>query len=177
MTPVPEPDPGRFFAVNAHPYARHAHQVAGHTAAVVVRGWRLREVQLGSINFSTDDESADTPWRIRHTTPYADRPFFIFSGVWASAMWTCQDEDVDYDTAMYVAWDDAGGITEEYESRVDELAVRFGSHPDERAWEWDWYDELYPLWPAVREVAVMLVDGQPVTHEDVLGAVNRCRSE
>jgi len=103
MTPVPEPDPGRFFAVNAHPYARHAHQVAGHAVAVVARRWRLIEVHLGSIDFSTDDEGADTPWRVRHTTPYADRPFFIFSGVWASAMWTCENEDADFYDAMHVA--------------------------------------------------------------------------
>jgi hypothetical protein len=175
MTRVPELDPAKYAVVNLHPYARHAHQVAGHAVAVVVRGWRLREVQLGSINFSTDDEAADIPWRLRHTTPYADRPFFIFAGVWASAMWTCQDEDVDYDTAMYVARDDAGAITEEYESRVEEFAARLGFDPNSRPWEMDWCDELEPLWPAVCDVAAMLLDGQPVAHEDVQAAVNRCR--
>jgi hypothetical protein len=142
---------------------------------LVARGWRLREVRLGSVNFSTDDESADAPWRIRHTTPYSDRPFFIFSGLWASAMWVCHYEDADYNDAMCAAWlDNIEGITEEYESRDEELAERYGSDPVKRAWEWDWYDELHSLWPAICEVAVMLLDGQSVTHDDVLAAVNRC---
>ena len=166
-----------FAAVNAHPYARHAHQVAGHAVAVVARDWELIDVYLGNINFSTDDESADTPWRVRHTTPYADRPFVTFAGVWAAAMWSCENEDADFYDAMHCAWiDNTDGMTEEYESRVEELAARLGSDPVKRAWEWDWYDELEPLWTAVCEIAVMLLDGQPVTHDEVQAVVDRYRS-
>jgi hypothetical protein len=105
------------------------------------------------------------------------RAFVTFAGLWAEAMWTCQDEDADFYDAMYVARISNGqGDTAKYESRVEELAARFGSDPDERAWEAQWHDQLQPLWPAVCEVAAMLVNGQLVTHEDVLAAVNRCRA-
>jgi hypothetical protein len=166
-----------FAVFNLHPSARHAHQVAGQAVAVVYNDWELIDVHLGSINFSTEDESADTPGRVWHTTQYADRPFFIFSGVWAAAMWSCENEDADFYDAMLVARIDSPDGLTEYESRVDELAARFGSNPIDRAWEVEWIDKLDPMWHAVREVAAMLLDGQSVTHEDVLAAVNRCRSD
>jgi hypothetical protein len=43
----------------------------------------------------------------------------------------------------------------------------------QRDWEYEWSDELDLLWPAVCEVAALLIDGQPVTHDDVLAAVER----
>jgi hypothetical protein len=163
-----------FSVHDVHPYAQHAHEVAGHVVGLIFKGWWLREVQLGSINFSTDAEGADTPWRIRHTTPDSDRPFYIFSGVWASAMWLCEHECLSYYEALDFGWDSyAGGFTAEYEGRVEELVARYGSDPDERAWEEQWYEQLEPLWPAVCEVAAMLLDGQQVTHEQVKAVVDR----
>ena len=147
--------------------------MAGHAVAAVARGWELIEVYLGNINFSTDDEDADTPGGLRHTTPYPDQPFVTFAGVWASAIWVCHDDDADYNDALYVAWDDLPESTEKYESRIDELAERYGSDRLKRAWERDWFDELYPLWPAICEVAVMLLEGQPVTHDKVQAIVDR----
>ncbi len=177
MTPLPEPDPAKYSVYNAHPSAQHAHQVAGLAVAVVAKGHKFVEAHLGNINFSTDDEDADTPWRVRHRTPYCDQPFVLFASVWASAIWLCHDDDVDYDTAMFVAWDDQPETTGEYESRIEELCMRYGSDPIKRSWEWDWYDELKDLWPSICEVAVMLLDGQPVAHEKVQAAVNRYRNE
>ncbi len=172
MTDLPEPNPA-IAVVNAHPSAQHAYQAAGFAVAVVAKGYKIVEAHLGSINFSTDDEDADTPWEVNHTTPYPDRPFVLFASVWASAIWLCYDDDADYDTAMFVAWDDQPKTAEEYDSRDEELAERYGSDPLKRAWEWDWYDELYPLWPAICEVAVMLLEGQPVTHDKVQAIVDR----
>lgn len=74
------------------------------------------------------------------------RAFVTFAGLSAEAMWTCQDEDADFYDAMYVARISNGqGDTAKYESRVEELAARFGSDPDERAWEAQWHDQLQPL--------------------------------
>ncbi len=177
MTDLPWPNPAKYSVYNAHPSAQHAHVVAGYAVAVVARGRRLVDVYLGSINFSTDDESADTLGGVRHTTDdVVDRAFVIFAGLWASAIWVCHDDDVDYNDALYVAWGDQSETTEKYESRHEELAALYGSDSVRRAWEWDWYDELEPLWPAICEVAVTLLDGQSVTHDEVQAAVNRYRS-
>jgi hypothetical protein len=170
MSDLPEPNPSTYSVLNA----RNAHVVAGYAVAVVARGGRLIDVYLGGTNFSTDDESADTRGGVRHTIDdVLDRAFIIFAGVWASAIWVCHDEDVDYDTAMFVAWGDHSDTTEIYDSIVQQLAVSYGSHP--AMWEWDWCDELQALWPAICDVAAMLLGGQPVTNEDVLAAVDRCR--
>ena len=176
MTDLPEPNPSTYSVLNAHRSARNAHVVAGYAVAVVARGGRLIDVYLGSTNFSTDDESADTRGGVRHTIDdVLDRAFIIFAGVRASAIWVCHDEDVDYDTAMFVAWGDHSDTTEIYDSIVQQLAVSYGSHPAMREWAWGWCDELQALWPAICEVAAMLLDGQLVTHEDVLAAVRWCR--
>jgi hypothetical protein len=176
MTPIPEPDPARFVAVNAHPSARHAHQLAGQAVSVAANDGTLIDVGLGSINYSTEDESADTPSFIQYRCAKADHPFVWFTGLWASAMWLYEYDDADYYDAKIVAWiDNTGGISDKYESRVEELVARFGSNPIERAWEGDWEKELSPLWPAVCEVAAMLIDGDSVTHEVVQAAVDRRR--
>jgi hypothetical protein len=182
-TPPPGPDPGRFVAVNVHPMAQQAHQLAGEAVAVALTGSTVKHVQLGSINFSTDDEGADTPWQLRHDTGYADLPFVWFAALRASAMWSCWYEDADVDTAMDVAWIDntegpsRDGIADKYESRFEELSVRFGSTPSQRVWEEEWHEKLERFDLAVCEVAEMLVEGQQVTHEDVQAAVDRCRND
>lgn len=177
----PGPDPRRFVAVNAHPMALQAHQLAGQAVAVALTGGKVKHVQLGSINFCTGDET--TPSQLRDDTGYADRPFVWFAVLRASAMWLCWYQDVDFYDAMHVSYinntegPSQGGIADKYESRVDELAERFGSTPLERAWEGKWDEDLEPFDLAVCEIAEMLIDGQPVTHEDVQAAVDRCLDE
>lgn len=176
----PGPDPERFVAVNAHPSAQQAHLVAGLAVAVILTGGKVQSVRLGNTNFSTDDESADTPWQIRHRTDDADLPFAWFAGLRASAMWCCWYEDADFYDAMNIAWvDNTGGqprrgIADRYESRVDELAACFGPAAYERVWEGMWDQELEPFDLAVCELAEMLIDGQSVTHHVVQTAVDRC---
>lgn len=179
MTPVRKADPAVVAAVSARATARHAHHEAGHAVAAVARGWKLIAVWLGTVDWSKDS-SSDTSGGTLHRTPYADQPVVTFAGPWAEAMWTVEhDDDVDdFYEALEYAWSESyDGDAIKYDSRIDELCLRYGSSPIERAWEVEWVDDLDPLWPAVCEVAAMLVDGQSVTHEDVLAAVNRCRSD
>jgi hypothetical protein len=176
MTDLPWPNPAMYSVCNFHPSAQQAHQVAGFAVAVVAKGHKFVEAHLGNIDFSTDDEEADTPWRVRHRTPYPDRPFVLFASVWASAIWACYDDDADYETAMFVAWGDHIDITEDYEDHLEELGARHGCDPLKRAWEWDWYAELEGLWPAICDVAVMLLDGQRLTHDEVQAIVDRYRN-
>jgi hypothetical protein len=182
-TPPPGPDPQRFAAVNVHPSAQQAHLVAGLAVAVILTGGKVKDLRLGHTNFSTDDESADTPWWIRHRTDGADLPFVWFAALRAAAMWLCWYEDADYYDAMHLAWiDNTGvpsrkGIADKYESRVDELAACFGPAAYERAWEGKWDLELERFDLGVCEVAEMLIDGQPLTHADVEAAVDRCRRD
>jgi hypothetical protein len=187
MTSVHEPDPARIAAIDALWRSRHAHHEAGHAVAAVAKGGKLIAVWLGNVDWSKD-ESADTGGGTRHRTHYADQPFVTFAGPWAEAMWTIEhDDDVDdiYEALEY-AWDDnddddgGGGDTDKYEKRVGELevyAAELGFSRVGRAWELGWYDELEDLWPAICEVAVMLLDGHSVTHEKVQAAVDRCRNE
>jgi hypothetical protein len=183
MTSVHELDPARLEAIDAFWRSRHAHHEAGHAVAAVAKDGKLIAVWLGTIDWSTPDESADTPGGTRHRTPYADQPFVTFAGPWAEAMWTIEhDDDVDdiYEALEYAWGDSNDGDTDKYEARVEMLsavATQLGFPTIGRAWEAKWIDELEDLWPAVCEVAVMLLDGQPVTHDDVLAVVDRYRSE
>jgi hypothetical protein len=176
------PEPERFAAVNLHPSAQQAHQLGGEAIAVVIKGGIVEDIRLGNINFSIDDENATIPSEIRHTTADAEHPLVWFAGIRASALWLCWYGDTEIDAAMDGTWfNNTGplkdGIADKYESRVDELAERFGSTPTERAWEGMWDEQLQRFDLAVCEVAAMLINGQQVTHQDVQAAVDRCRND
>jgi hypothetical protein len=179
MTPTPEPDPTLVAAVSARATARRAHHEAGHAVAVIARGGTLLGVWLAS----TDDPSADTQGITRHDTAWEAQPFVTFAGPCAEAMWTVEHDDDfdDFYEALDYAWLNNGdGDTNMYEDRVSlfsAAAEMLGFATIRRAWEVDWVAELEPLLPAMREVAALLIDGQSVTHEQVLAAVNRCRSD
>ena len=174
-----DPDPEVIAAVSARATARLAHHEAGHAVAAVARGGTLIAVRLGHADWSTLDTSADEPGETRHRTSWRDQPFVTFAGPWAEAMWTVEHEpDVDdVGEALDYAWEDnSDGDAARYEARVEMLtgaAAQHGFPAVGRAWEADWADELDGLWPAVCEVAALLIDGQPVTHEMVLAAVGR----
>jgi len=179
-TPRPQADPALVAAVEARVTARIAHHEAGHAVAAVFAGGTLKDVWLGATDWSTDDTSADTPGGTRHNTPWELQPFVTFAGPFAEAMWTLEhDDDIDdfYEPLEYAWQDNSDGDAAKYESRVDELAVRFKSDSIARAWELDWLDDLERLWSAVRNIAEMLIEGQPVTHEDVQAAVDRCSDD
>jgi hypothetical protein len=179
MTSVREPDAARLAAIDARASSRHAHHEAGHAVAAVMRGGTLLGVWLGTTDWSTPDGSADTPGGCLHETALPEQPFVTFAGPWAEAMWNLGHEDVidDFDWAFEIAWENnGGGDTDEYESRVEmltEYAEELGLSPIRRAWESMWAEELELLWPAVCEVAVMLLGGQQVTHEQVKAVVDR----
>jgi len=102
----------------------------------------------------------------------------------------------DFDQALELAWiggvafetrpfETAGGWNDQYDgdrakyrARVEKLtraAAQLGFPSVGRycPWEYEWTQELDLLWPAVCEVAALLIDGQLVTHDDVLAAVER----
>ena len=98
-------------------------------------------------------------------------PLADFAGPWADAMWLCQHEpDTTLDDALDLAWIDNQGDNAKYEQRVEQLsdkAAELGFAPLGRGWESEWIYELEPLWPVVCEVAALLINGQPVTHETI----------
>jgi hypothetical protein len=174
------PDPERFAAVNLHPSARQAHHVAGEAVAVVLKRAIIEDIRLGNLTFSADGGEIGIPSEVQHTTSDADRAFVWFAGIRASGLWLCWYGDEEIDAAMNDTWvgntlPTRDGIADQYASRVDELAERFGSSSTEFAWEGMWDKQLHPFDFAVAEVAEMLINGQPVTHEDVEAAVDRCR--
>lgn len=178
------PDSDLAAAISAHAASRHAHHEAGHAVAVVHRGGELCDVYLGTTDWSALDDSADTPGATVHRSDWQDQPFITFAGPCFEAMWTVDhdpDDVDDFEEALACAWDENyDGDTAKYESRVetlDNVAKDFGFFPVGRAWESEWIDELEPLWPAVREVAGWLIDGQPATHDKVLCAIERARAE
>ena len=173
-------DPAVVAAVSARATSRHTHHEAGHAVAVVASGGKLIDVFIGTVDWSTSDMSGDIPGGTVHETAYADQPFVTFAGPWAEAMWTVENDlDVDdFEEALEYAWDNSiGGDTDKYENRIAMLeaaADQLGFSRVGRAWELDWSDRLGTLWPAIRGVAAMLVDGQPVTHEMVSASISRC---
>jgi hypothetical protein len=177
---APEPDPALVAAVSANATSRLAHHEAGHAVATVARGGELVAVHLGYVDWSTSDLSGDKPGETRGRTEFANQPFATFAGPWAEAMWTVEhDPDVDdFAEALDYAWDNnIDGDAATYEDRVELLtqaAAQLGFPLARvRAWEFEWVDELEPLWPAVCEVAALLIDGQAVTHDVVLAIIDR----
>jgi hypothetical protein len=149
--------------------ARHAHHEAGHAVAAVAAGGELVEVFLGSADWSTEDDGADSLGGTVHRTADEALPFVTFAGPWAEAMWTVEhDSDVDnFRDALEYAWDNNSGDTNKYESRVvalDGFAASLGFGAVGRSWESEWCDELESLWPVIRQVAGLLVDGVDVDH-------------
>jgi hypothetical protein len=63
------PDPAVVAALSAKSITRRAHHEAGHAVAAVATGGRLIRVSLGSFDWTTSDESADTPGE-RDTQPW-----------------------------------------------------------------------------------------------------------
>jgi hypothetical protein len=174
-------DPAVVAAVAARAMARHAHHEAGHAVAAVAAGGQLVDVFLGVVDWSTCDDGADTAGGTVHCTAWEHQPFVTFAGPWAEATWVVQNdpEVSDFDDALAYAWDDnSDGDTAKYEGRVDTLtdvARQLGFGSVGRAWELEWSEERESLWPAVCEIAALLIDYQPVIHATVLAAINRCR--
>ena len=178
-----EPDPALVAAVSARATARLAHHEAGHAVAAVVRGGTLHDVFLGKVDWSTDDDSADTPGGTMHQTAWEAQPFVTFAGPWAEAIWMLEHEDDvdDIDEALGYAWDNnIDGDAAKYEDRVSILsgaAAQLGFPTIGRAWEWQWSNEFEPLWPVVCQVAALLIDGQPVTHTVVRSLLDNLTEE
>jgi hypothetical protein len=191
------PDPDIIRTVSARAEVRTAHHEAGHAVAAVARGGWLERVHLGHVNWTAVDFSGDEPAETHHLTRSEDMPFVTFAGPWAHAMWEVDHDDTgdpatltveypdrvadrwltddDFSAALEYAWLDADTDSAKYEDRistVDGIATQLGLGPVGRAWEICWHDELCELWPAICEVAALLIDGH-VTHDTVRAAVER----
>ena len=174
-----DPEPELIATVSAQATSRLAHHEAGHAVAAVARGGFVDRVHLGHVDWSTNDASGDEPGETHHWTSPVNAPFVTFAGPWATAMWMVEhDPDVDdVDEALEYAWNDSSdGDSEKYEARVDALvdaaaALGFPIGRLHHSWEYGWAEELEALWPAVCDVAALLIDGQAVTHADVAAAI------
>lgn len=158
-------------AVSARATARHAHHEAGHAVAAVAVGGQLLTVFLGTADWSTCDDTAETPGATCHRTPWVDQPFVTFAGPWAEAMWTTHnDPEVDdFHEALDYAWDDSShGDTAKYQDRIADV-----TDADRAAMEAQWDQALAVLWPAICQVATSLINGQTVTHHTVQAAINQ----
>ncbi|MEO3757065.1 hypothetical protein ABGB19_02080 [Mycobacterium sp. B14F4] len=177
------PDPALIAKVDAEATARHAHHEAGHAVAAVARGGQLIRVFLGTVDWTTDDMSADTTGGTEHRTDDVDRPFVTFAGPWAEAKWMVANEpDLDdFHEALDYVWDENfDGDTAKYEGRVaalEAVAAQLGLGHVGRAWEVGWAYELDDLLPAIEAVAAMLIRGEEVTHEVVRELVEEVRAE
>lgn len=150
-------DPKLIASIAARADSRHAHHEGGHAVAAVVKGGRLIEIVLGIADWTTSDDNDELGY-VHHQTRWADKPFVTYAGIWAEAMWyTEHDGDDLFDALEYVMLENSDGDT----AKIDE---RFG---DDRWPEREWMADLEPLWPVVKQVAALLIDGVEVTHEIV----------
>lgn len=172
-------DPAVVAAVAANARAREAHQLAGHAVAAVWCEGTLTGIHLGFTDWSTSNEANDIPGECEHQTDPEDLPFTAWAGMWAEATWmAATDPDVDdLAEAFDYVWSDGccANSAAEYEGYVNELttaAEKLGLPLTSRPWESDWFEELEPLWPAVQEVAELLLGGYPVDHGIVAAIVS-----
>ena len=175
----PYRDPELVAAVSARAAADTAYHEAGHAVAAVARGGTLQRIDLGYVDWSSDDTSGDRPAGTLHASHQQNAPFITFAGPWAQATWAVEvDPEKDFDEALVSVWDDNfDGDEAKYSYIVTQLAevstvVGLPLHGT-RPWELQWGDELEELWPAVSEVARLLLDGQTVTHTQVRAAIDR----
>jgi hypothetical protein len=165
-------------AIEANATSRLAHHEAGHVVAAVARGGELISVHLGYADWSTMELSGDIPGEAHYQINWETQPFVTFAGVWAEARWTVEhDPEVDdIDDALEYAWDNSDGDAAKYGERVKlftAATAHLGFPVGAPVWEWDWCEELEMWWPAICEVAALLIDGKPVTHDDVDSAIAR----
>ncbi|QLL08992.1 hypothetical protein [Mycobacterium vicinigordonae] len=174
-------DPELVAEVSCRARSSTAHHEAGHAVAAVARGGTLIKIHLGYADWSTLDTSGDLPAETHHRSSKQNLPFVTFAGPWATAKWTIQNDPGvdDFDDALEYAFDNAtdgdgakyDGVVEQLKSFSATVGVPLGW---ERPWEYHWINELEPLWPAVCEIAAMLIDGQTVVHDQVQAAIDRC---
>src|SRR5690242_3563390 len=93
---APSRNPELVAAVSAEAEARTAHHEAGHAVAAVARGGTLHSIDLGYVDWFSDDTSRDRPATTHHSSEKWNYPFITFAGPWAEAMWTVEnDSEVD----------------------------------------------------------------------------------
>ena len=157
--------------------ARTAHHEAGHAVAVVYRGGHLVKIVITEADPTHADWDSELAGFTRHRTPVTEHPFTTFAGPGAEAMWVSEtDPDTAFNAALDDAWENSADGDAAYYATLCEpvweaarqagLGHRVG--PD---WEIDWDAELEALWPAIREVAAMLLAGETVTHDAVAAAI------
>ena len=153
-----------------------AHHEAGHAVAAVMRGGSL----LLSVELSPGGPERDGITWAR--AKQFDSAFMSWSGPWAEARYQwgeraldAEDEDgatfSDYVAGVFLAGgrDDAGAIrqsrrAEPYQVPAELIAA------SERVWSM----ELERAWPAVQEVARLLIAGSTVTDVEVRRLTDQC---
>ena len=157
--------------------ARTAHHEAGHAVAVVYRGGHLVKIVITEADPTHADWDSELAGFTRHRTPVTEHPFTTFAGPWAEAMWESEtDPATTFGEALDAAWtnsdDGDGAYYAELCEPVWEAARQAGlGHRVGPDWEIDWDAELEALWPAIREVAAMLLAGEMATHATVAAAI------
>lgn len=184
MTETFTPDPAAVGATRRITIDRSPHYFSGEAVAVVARGGEWVKVPIDDAYWLNLDDSGDAIAAVACRTEYPHKPFVAFAGVWADAKSRLQENsDIDWELTLDNVWGEnafPGGATARYEARVQKLsaiASEMGLSPVGHVWEDDWIEELESLWPAVCEVAAMLIEDKRVTHHEVLGAIQRCRRE
>jgi hypothetical protein len=180
ITPRSQPDPATIAAINARARERYAHHKAGYLVAVFVRGGRLTEVGLASVDCYLNADSLGGP---QHQCAVSHQPFRTYAAMWSQAKWEVEhggDFDSFADAFESAVSDALDGCAYNYGEHVDVLdgiaaQLGFSRVGISCPWEDTWYDESERLWDAIREIARQLVNGCWVAHADVKAAVEiRC---
>src|SRR5271155_3311720 len=154
-----------------------AHHEAGHAVAAVMRG------ELISTTIEpTDDYLGYTEFCVKAWG--SDETFVTFAGPWAEAraQWPGGDEDDegctadDYIAGAFLA--NLDGDLDDYRGHLDRERALYGVWFD---WivgkgvkrEVGWSRELEGVWPAIKAVAGLLLDGEHVDHATVEGLLDR----
>jgi hypothetical protein len=157
-----------------------AHHEAGHAVAALMRGG-------GELRSITIEPTAAYQGHTGYRGKPCDSAFVTYAGPWAEAraQWalaTLEDEDddgctfEDYVTAAFLR--NADGDGEQYRRAQEADAALYGPEFGHLAYgrEEHWSRELEESWPAVQQLAAMLMDG-PVSAEAAVDLVGDYRPE
>lgn len=144
--------------------SRNAHHEAGHAVAVVISGGNLIHVKIADDWADPESIDWDSPAGVtRHRSPWDAQPFIAFAGPCAEALWATEN-DFELGTfaeeLSYAFWEEnLDGDTAQLEARLEDF------NPFDHD---DWIDEVTRLWPVIKSVAALVLDGVEVTHEMVV---------
>ena len=188
-------------SLKADKHNMSAHHEAGHAVASVARGGELTKIWFVPWRDRLKVDPNTTKHALtRSCDQLQNRPFVVFAGPWSQARWYVENGAFDsFRDEMGYAWEDNGGEGDiggdsyngdavSYEGLVRQLSgmaswpelgyddAPMGYTEPGRYWEARWNDELDELWPAIREVAALLLDGTECSHEAIVRMIETARS-